>query len=61
MANNVVGALRLDRVFAGLIQVPEKCDPAKALDPRFWKWSAGVFALVGALMLLVLRNLRDPV
>jgi protein dithiol:quinone oxidoreductase len=61
-ANNIIGALRLDRVLPGLIQVRAKCDAAKGLlDPRFWKWSAAAFAGVGALMLLVLRNVRLPV
>ncbi len=62
MANNIIGTLRLDRALPGLIQVRAKCDAAKGLfDPRFWKWSAAVFTGVGALMWLVLRNLRVPV
>ena len=60
-ANKIIGALRLDRVLPDLFQVRAKCDAAKGLDPRFWKWSAGVFTGLCALMLLVLRNLRIPV
>jgi len=61
-ANNIIGALRLDRVLPGLIQIRAKCDPANGLlDPRFWKWSAAVFTGLVALMVLVLRNLRLPV
>jgi disulfide bond formation protein DsbB len=61
-ADHIIAGLRLDRVLPALIHAPARCDAAKALlDPRYWRWSAGVFTGVGVFMLLVLRNLRDPV